>query len=308
MLSRIIKVYLKHLGISPKLPLLFVSTNDLASMSFCPNKVYIQVNFTGGLSYASESLLEASRLTKEEEKERILVNECIMEMLKKERFKKWEINKDDIEIYLDEEIWSFSHLKNASDLLPEEISNIKIEEVLPSSIERQIRKGLFHSCFRINFGYKSFFISAVPDIVILSKGNIKGIIEIKSSRNMAQIFPSEYEQVDFYRLYTIKRGLPVVPDAFFATIKYHRGKIPNFEDKVVKFVEKNIKNVSLSSLEEFVQQNDGLIKESFSSISSIEVKLKERIEILESKNYPIITKCPYKSCPFKWFCELKGVD
>jgi len=49
--TKYLKSYLKYLSFSDlRRKILFVTTNDLAEMSFCPNKVYLQVNYLGGIS------------------------------------------------------------------------------------------------------------------------------------------------------------------------------------------------------------------------------------------------------------------
>lgn len=49
--TKYLKSYLKYLSFSDlRRKILFVTTNDLAEMSFSPNKVYLQVNYLGGIS------------------------------------------------------------------------------------------------------------------------------------------------------------------------------------------------------------------------------------------------------------------
>jgi len=43
--------YLRYLGFSDlRRKILFVTTNDLAQMAFCPNQTYLQVNYLCGIS------------------------------------------------------------------------------------------------------------------------------------------------------------------------------------------------------------------------------------------------------------------
>jgi hypothetical protein len=42
-MKKVLEIYLKYLGFSKVS--LFVTTNNLARMAFCPNKTYLQVNF-----------------------------------------------------------------------------------------------------------------------------------------------------------------------------------------------------------------------------------------------------------------------
>lgn len=136
---------------------------------------------------------------------------------------------------------------------------------------------------------------------------MKTVIEVKSSKRTYTIFDSERYQVEFYKLYFYRRGLPLMPNAFFMTIKYNRAEHRNFEDELVDFVEDNKHKLTIESIESFAKDRNALTKLSVTSVDDIEKELQRRIALLASKDYPIITKCPWKQCPFTFYCKTKGV-
>lgn len=290
--KKILETYLEYLGCSKK-PL-FVTTNNLADMSFCPNKAYLQVNFLGGIS---EYKFRLEMRNKEREHLQILFK----------KKKKWKLTKNALKEYLLQELWSFTFIHKALNKLPYDIRtiahifNFDRTEMSITENEKLFNNGIFHSHFRINFGIQSFFISAVPDVVLIKDKKIKGVIEIKSTQKpLKDIFPSESDQVDFYRYYMNKRNLPLDKEAYFFTLK-KIGKPKEIENEIVKFLLLK-RNFKKESIIQFASSNHYLIKESEESLKEIKRKLNERINLLSQDNLP--TKhCRWSRCSFKEFCE-----
>jgi hypothetical protein len=292
-MKKVLEIYLKYLGCSKVS--LFVTTNDLAGMAFCPNKTYLQVNFFGGISeYDFKFKLSDG------EKNNLL---NLFEQGKKFE---WKLTENALEEYFLDELWCFSFIPKALDLFPNEIKKIKVECSLPEGMKRLIDKGVFHSIFRINFVANKFFLSAVPDIVFIKNGKIKGIIEVKSTKKvLKQIFPSEYEQVDFYRYYVMKRKLPVYKNAWFLTVKGRSDNPDEIEEKVVNFLASS-KDIEKEDIFFLVHKYGYLIKESTDNLNEIEKKLNEYIELLSQQNLPTM-RCPWVACGFRNFCEKLSV-
>jgi hypothetical protein len=292
-MKKILETYLKHLGGSKVS--LFVTTNDLAGMAFCPNTTYLQVNFFGGIS---EYDFKFNLSDKEKN--------SILDLFEKGEKIKWWLTENTLRKYFLEELWSFSFIPKALDLFPNEIKKIKIELPLSAGMKKLIDRGIFYSRFRINFVVSKFFLSAVPDVVFIKNGKIKGIIEVKSTQKaLKQISPSEYEQVDFYRYYITKRKLPIYKNAWFLTIK-GRGSSPNeIEERVVNFLASS-EDVEKEDIFFSAHRYGYLLKESTDSLNEIERKLNERIKLLLQQNLPNM-RCRWKTCGFRNFCEKLGI-
>lgn len=283
-----LKSYLKYLGFSDlRRKILFVTTHDLAEMSFCPNKVYLQVNYLGGIS-------EYDFRFKVEEKE--LARECFKRKIE------WRLTDTALKAYTFEELWSFSFLSNGIQLFPEEMQKLKIRVKLPKKVKQLIDEGIFPSYFRVNFGQPPFFISGVPDVVLIEDGKIKGVIEVKSSKKFSgKIFPSEYEQTEFYKLYFFKRKLPVKSDTYFLTLKGLSDSPETLEERLINALF-STKNFEKDYVEGFATSHSYLIKEVEESLENIGQKLNERINVLSLDSIPS-KHCPWNPCSFKEFCK-----
>lgn len=288
-----LKSYLRHLGFSDlRRKILFVTTNDLAEMSFCPNKTYLQVNYLGGISEYDLRF-------------RIKDRDSINKLFKKKA--KWELTESDLEQYVLEELISFRFLSNEVKLLPKEMQSWKIRLRVNSRTKQLVDSGIFYSHFRINFGFQPFFISAVPDIVLIEKGIIRSIIEVKSTKkSLYKIFPSEHEQVEFYKLYITKRGLPVHSDAYFITLKGRSDSPEALEEKLVNFL-LSTREFGKESVKDFTDSHGYLIHEVEKSLEDIWQVLNERIKLL-AQDSPPSTYCKWHECSFKEFCRALNIS
>ncbi|MEO0252083.1 MAG: hypothetical protein ABIM44_07595 [candidate division WOR-3 bacterium] len=269
-----LKSYLRHLGFSDlRRKILFVTTNDLAEMSFCPNKTYLQVNYLGGISEYDLRF-------------RIKDRDSINKLFKKKA--KWKLTESDLERYVLEELISFRFLSNGIKFFPKEMQSWKIRLRVSGGTKQLVDSGIFHSRFRINFGLSPFFISAVPDIVLIEKGRIEGVIEVKSSRKTPyKIFPSEYEQVEFYKLYIMKRALPVYDDAYFLTLKGESESPEALEEELVDFLF-STRKFGKESVKDFADSHGYLIREVEKSLEDIWQALNERIKLLVQDSPPSV--------------------
>jgi hypothetical protein len=291
--ENILAIYLKYLGCSNK-PL-FITTNDLASMSFCPNKAYLQVNFLAGVSeYKFRQLNQKMR----KDVEKFF-----------EKKTPWLLAKDELLHYFLHEMWSFSFIPEAFKFYPEEIrkatESIKIKVSLPKEEKSLIKRGIFHSMFRINFGFRKFFISGIPDVVIIKNGKISGVIEIKSTdKHSTIIFDSESDQADFYRYYVLNRKLPITQGTWFLTLK-KQGKYNEVEEELLCLLQ-DCKRLEKDEIISIASNNGYLIKESSESLDKIENKITTRISLLLQEEPPLKI-CPWSSCSFRMFCKKLNV-
>jgi hypothetical protein len=161
--------------------------------------------------------------------------------------------------------------------------------------------------FQDQFWDAAFLHFSRPRYRTIENGRIRGIVEVKSTRKYSyEIFPSEHEQVEFYKLYITKRGLPTHENTYFLTLKGISDSPGILERKLVDFLSSTGK-FEKESVEDFATSHGYLTKEVEKSLEDIWQVLNERIKLL-TQDSPPSEYCRWHGCSFRELCEMLNVS
>jgi hypothetical protein len=276
-----IKDWLKELGVQTQakkireIKLKFTTTHDLASMSFCPNKVYLICNYSldlpskrkllGELRHGS-TLISKNGPLRESNLDRIDFRKLTKKVTSDFNVKKkkiWYVDFEALKDYMKDEL--------------------EFQKELRSSKKR---KKPHKIVCRVNYFLDGYFISMVPDFVGAHRGKVTTVVEVKTTQKEPRIHESDINQIKYYWYGFKKRNYPLKDDEFFL-IK----RKCDCNEAGLKCLEckKLIRNALVKRLEN-------------PKFEEIENEIKEHLRIVASDKFPR-NFCVWKECEYQSVCN-----